>query len=291
MEFASIYQIPTVGADVCGFNLNTTSTLCSRWASLGAFYPFYRNHADITSARQEFYLWPLVAETARKSIRTRMQLMDYFYTEFHYQTVDGLPRTILPLFYVYPSDPNTLEIELQFFYGPSLLISPVTEENSTSVSYYLPKDTFYDFFSGEKVEGQGETVSRDNVDYTEIPVHVRGGSIIPMRVDGANNTKLLRELDFELLIAPDADGNASGRLYLDDGESLNPSETSEISFEYNAADHTLVAKGTFEYQTSSKIQRATLLGSLDNSASTGSRKGKLVDLGKPLSGPFTASLG
>ena len=145
IEFATFYQIPTVGADVCGFNLNTTETLCARWAVLGAWYPFYRNHADITANQQEFYLWPLVTVAAQNAIRTRMQLMDYFYTQFHYQTVDGVPRTILPLFYLYPSDTNTLENELQFFYGPSLLVSPVTEENVTSVTFYLPNDTFYAF--------------------------------------------------------------------------------------------------------------------------------------------------
>lgn len=289
MEFASFYQIPTVGADVCGFNLNTTETLCARWAVLGAFYPFYRNHADITANQQEFYLWPLVTEAARAAIKTRMQLMDYFYTEFHYQTLDGIPRTILPLFYVYPSDPNTLENSLQFFYGPSLLVSPVTEENVTSVTFYLPKDTFYDFFSGEKVEGQGGNVSRNDVDYTEIPVHVRGGSIVPMRIDGANNTKLLRELDFELLIAPDAQGNAAGRLYLDDGESLNPTEMSEISFNYNCADRTLDVGGSFGYQTSCKITKATVLGE-SGSQSAKKRSGNVVTLDKPLTAPFKISL-
>lgn len=290
MEFASIFQVPTVGADVCGFNDATYDLLCARWATLGAFYPFYRNHADISAPHQEFYLWPIVADAAREAIKRRFQLLDYFYTEFHYQTVDGTPSTILPLFFLYPNDANTLDIDLQFFYGPSLLISPVTDENSTSVTFYLPKDTFYDFFTGEQIQGEGATVTRDNVSFTEIPVHIRGGSIIPMRVNGANNTQLLRELDFELVIAPSADGRASGRLYLDDGESVSPNSWSEITFEYNSKTRAAVVGGSFGYQTSSRIARVILLGEKGSSDALTAEIGKVVNVDKPLTGGMTIKI-
>ena len=39
-----IYGIPVVGDDICGFNDNSWDTLCARWMSLGAFFPFARNH-------------------------------------------------------------------------------------------------------------------------------------------------------------------------------------------------------------------------------------------------------
>ena len=185
-------------------------------------------------------------------------LLDYIYTAMHQQTVDGTPL-LNPMWFLYPTDPNTFPIDLQFFYGQGLLISPVTEENVTDVTFYLPNDQYYDFFTHQPVRGNGKNMTLTNVDYTSIPVHVRGGSIIPMRVDGANTTTALRKLDFNVLVAPGMDGTAKGSLYLDDGDSLVQKVTSDITFAYNGT--TLTMTGTFGYDMGSvKVAKVTVLG-------------------------------
>jgi len=220
--------------------------------------PFYRNHNSIDTISQEFYRWPLVAAAARNAIKVRYMLLDYIYTAMHKQSVDGTPL-LNPLWFLYPQDANTLPIDLQFFYGRDLLISPVTNENVTDVTFYLPNDQFYDFFTHLPIRGDGENMTLSNVDYTSIPVHIRGGSIIPMRVDGANTTTALRKLDFNVLVAPGMDGTAKGSLYLDDGESLVQKATSNIIFAYDGT--TLTMSGTFGYDIGGvKVAKVTVLG-------------------------------
>ncbi|PVG01300.1 alpha-glucosidase [Serendipita vermifera] len=232
LNFASLFQVPEVGSDICGFGGDTTETLCARWATLGAFNPFYRNHNADASISQEFYRWPTVAQAAKNAIDMRYRLLDYFYTALHKAHVDGTP-VLQPLWFQYPQDANTFPIDLQFLYGDSILVSPVHQENVTDVSIYLPNDTFYEFLTGNVVQGSGSSVQLSNVDYTQIPVHIRGGVVLPLRVESAMTTATLRKKNFELVVAPGKDGKASGSLYVDDGVSINPGSTLEAKYTYS----------------------------------------------------------
>ncbi|KAH6625247.1 alpha-glucosidase-like protein [Boeremia exigua] len=260
LQFVAFFQVPMTGADVCGFLNDATEHLCARWTVLGAFYPFYRNHNVAGARSQEAYRWESVTAAAKKAIDLRYRLLDYIYTAMHRQTVDGTPM-LSPLWMHYPKDANTYAIETQFFYGPSLMVNPVTQESSSSVSFYVPNGVWYDLSTRKAVEGTGSTVTYSNVPVTDIPVLVHGGSIVPLRLESANTTRALRDKAFELLVAPENDGSASGSLYLDDGESLVQSGTSEIKFTMSGS--TLKAEGTFDFPTVLQIKSVTIMGTDD----------------------------
>lgn len=119
----------------------------------------------------------------------------------HTASVVGTP-ILHPLFFKYPSDPSTYPIDLQFFFGDSLLVSPVTEENSTSVTIYLPSDTFYNFTTFEPIIGNASNITLTDVGFDQIPLLIKGGAILPLREKGAMLTSEVRGIDFEFVVAP-----------------------------------------------------------------------------------------
>ena len=183
--------------------------------------------------------------------------MDYIYTAFHQAHEDGTP-VLSPLWYKYPQDAATFPIDLQFFYGDSILVSPVTEENVTSVTAHFPQDVFYDFLTLEPFHGTGANVTLNDVNFTSIPVHIRGGAVLPLREKGAMTTAELRKTDFELVVAPSTQGTARGSLYADDGVSITPPASTTVEFSYQKG--LLTVAGKFGYSLGVNVSRVRFLG-------------------------------
>ena len=61
------------------------------------------------------------------------------------------------------------------------MISPALNEGQTKVTAYIPEGVWYDFFTREAV-GVSEDFLVIDCPITCIPLHVRGGAIIPTQV-------------------------------------------------------------------------------------------------------------
>ena len=66
----------------------------------------------------------------------KYRLLDYFYTAFHCRHADSTPA-LNPLWFKYLNDTNTWSIDLQFLFGDSILVSPITQENVTHIEAYF----------------------------------------------------------------------------------------------------------------------------------------------------------
>lgn len=218
----NLFGVPVVGADICGFNGETTVELCIRWMQLGSFYSFSRNHNSGNTAQDPPSLGDEVVQASKLALNERYRLLPYLYTLLHEaNTVGG--TVLRPLVHEFPQDSNTWSIGNQFLWGPALYISPVLDQGLVTVDVYLPQARWYNYYDGVEMTMTGMTMTMDAPLDGPIVLHVRGGYIIPTQEPGIN-TDLSRKNPFGLIVALDENGAASGSQYWDDGESLTTFE-------------------------------------------------------------------
>ncbi|GLB37956.1 putative glycosyl hydrolase 31 family protein [Lyophyllum shimeji] len=210
------------GSDVGGFFGNPEPEMLVRWYQVGAFAPFFRAHAHIDTKRREpFLLDQPYKGIIRDVLRLRYTMLPIWYTAFRETSVTGLP-VLRPHYVMFPKDQGGFNIDDQYFIGSSgLLVKPVTEKGATQATVYLPEDqVYYDYFNHFAYRGaaKGKEITVPAVLH-QIPLFVRGGSIVPTRERPRRSSKAMKRDPFTLRVALSKAGTARGELYLDDGET------------------------------------------------------------------------
>jgi len=230
--------IPYWGTDIGGFvpTQEYTGELFARWFQFAAFNPLFRSHGrdwrlhlpwgwtkgEIGYQETPSYHPdprdldnPAIEPICKKYLELRYRMMPYLYSAIKETCETGLP-VIRALWLHYPDDAIAVARGDEFLYGRHLLVAPVVEKGATSRALYLPRGTWYDFWTHERIAG-GREISR-KVDLETIPLYVHAGAILPLGPVKQHTDEKV-EIPLTLWVHPGANGNYS--LYEDDGKTFN----------------------------------------------------------------------
>jgi alpha-glucosidase len=226
------------GADVGGFAGSPSPELLTKWVELAAFQPIDRIHSEKVTRMHEVWVdGPEQEAIRRRFIEERYRLMPYIYTAAEETSRNGLPID-RPLFLEYPDD---FTGGTEFMVGSRLVIAPSQYlEDTVPYAVHLPPGTWYDYWSGMKVQGsEARSVDLEQSDKVvaqkplmvtpkldQLPVYVRGGSILPIAPLTQSTSELpsgpLTLRVFPLNAGAGSRGEAcAGEVYTDDGHTFN----------------------------------------------------------------------
>ena len=145
-----------------------------RWIETSVYLPLMRVHGYMSNTEP----WNYGAEAQSiiaDCLKERYKLKPYIEKCAERIAKEGY-TLMRPLVFDFADDPEALQQKYEYMFGPSLLISPVTEPGVKEWKTYLPKNKegWNDYRTCRHYAG-GQTVITP-VDKAHIPVFVRGGS-------------------------------------------------------------------------------------------------------------------
>jgi len=196
---------PFNGPDLGGYAGRATADLWARWSAVGAFFPFCRGHAAKGPQDKEPWAFGESAErTARIALLRRYRLLPYLYTCFEEASRTGAP-VMRPLFLADPGNPALRREDRAFMIGPDLLVVPAWAQDAPK-----PRGAWIPL---ALVEGEAG-------DPLQARLFLRAGAILPLG-PGIMTTRDAPEGATTLLVALDARGRATGRIYADAGDGFS----------------------------------------------------------------------
>ena len=241
------YWTTDIGGFISGGDLNDPKfrELFVRWFQFGTFSPIFRVHGTRNPSENE--LWSYGPENQKILVdydTLRYRLMPYIYSEA-WRVTNERYTIMRPLVMDWRTDVRAQNTGDEYMFGPSILVNPVYIQGAKSRSVYLPQATWYDFWTGEKLEGDQTLQAAAPLD--KLPLYVRAGSILPLGPTMEWTTQK-QEDPIELRVYPGADGDFL--LYEDENDNYDYEKGvhATIPIHWDDAAHSLtigVREGSF----------------------------------------------
>jgi alpha-glucosidase (family GH31 glycosyl hydrolase) len=186
----------------------------------------------------------------------RHRLMPYIYSLEAKSHLDDY-TTMRPLVMDFAADSVAWTVNDQYMFGPALMVCPVYQDKSERREVYLPKEQWYDIYSGQQMKG-GQKVSV-STPYNRMPLFARAGSIVPVGGDTVQDTNGAQK-NLTVFVYDDADGQFS--LYEDENNNYNylQGQYTQIPFTYNnAAKKLTIGERTGEFQGMARERTITVV--------------------------------
>lgn len=187
--------VPFYAHDIGGFYGGPPDPeLYIRWLQAGVLGPFCRIHG--VGPREPWYFGEQAEEIVKEWLALRYRLLPYLQRQVREATISGLP-VMRGMVLAIPEDPRAWGFEMQYMLGDHLLVAPVLQPGGW-VSVFLPEGIWYDYFTGESL--QGNQVRTMQMALHRIPVYVKEGAILAEgpavqhtgELDGSNRIEKIR---------------------------------------------------------------------------------------------------
>lgn len=159
--------------------------LLVRWFQWGVFCPVFRLHGFRNSMDVKFggdnEVWSFGDENyeiLKEYLSMRERLRPYIKEQMKRAHETGVPM-MRPLFYDFPEDEESYDVDDQLLFGPDVMAAPVVEMGARARKVYLPAGAKWtDAWSGEVVDGGRWTEADAPID--RIPVYLKDGAKLPI---------------------------------------------------------------------------------------------------------------
>jgi alpha-D-xyloside xylohydrolase len=190
--------IPWWTTDIGGFFGGEVDTpyfreLIVRWFQYGVFCPLFRLHGWRNSSlfhpessdptrggpNEVWTFGDRAYSIIREQLFLRERLRPYIMAQMKLASTKGTPP-MRALFFDFPEDTASQDVDDQFMFGPDLLVAPVLYPGKSKRNVYLPAGTTWtDAWTGKKIVGGKKIVAAAPLE--RIPLYLRAGRKLPIR--------------------------------------------------------------------------------------------------------------